>query len=189
MANIQPYEIRSIEERVEELERQILSKREFLKVYTPIVDNLSSSNSLLLSATSSREKIAMAVKRLSELQKYLDSTYDIVEPADIEAMYELVLLYEPVLRDNLELLQQINDLSSVLNSEHMKHVPDFNQRLEKLLFLNVENETAAIKQCADVSKLSAQYNGLITQISNALVRMDEIVTTCEIACKPKKTDE
>ncbi|XP_067014310.1 dynactin subunit 3 [Anabrus simplex] len=179
-----------LEKRIEDLESKILGNLESTENLTPVADSLSNTNTLLLTATSGREKVNNVLnKRLHELEKYLSSVYDDYSPASIAAMYEIILLEEPFLRSNIAMLNQIKELRPVLDSEHIRNVPDLKKRLEDLTVIYLDKKEAADSQGTEFMESVAQYNKTIIKLTKAFVVLDEIVTRLEIQAQPKKIEE
>ncbi|XP_046990034.1 dynactin subunit 3-like [Schistocerca americana] len=178
-----------VEARITLLEKQILGKRDVPENYTPVSEAISRTSSHLQSAISGREKITAVMKRLSELEKYLNPSNDMLGAADIDAMYQTILLSEPLLRNNVVLLNQIKELEPVLNSEHTKNVPALSKRLEQLALTNLELKDKADDLCGNFRDYIQEYNSVITEISRALVKFDACLTRLEIEAQPKVIDD
>lgn len=182
--------VKLLEDRIASLEKQIYGLGKTISIDDPassnaIVDRLADVNSLINSAISGREKPNALIKRLPELNGYLEPTSEDVDmPASAKA--QLLLTMEPELMENHKLLVKVQELVSVLESERIKNTPELNNTLNKISLSYLEAYEDSKELNAHVHDLLSKYNAVINSISESLIILDNAVTAAEIATKPKK---
>ncbi|PSN29176.1 Dynactin subunit 3 [Blattella germanica] len=184
----EPNEIDLIEARIASLEKHIIGNLQSTENYSPVIDSLITTNALIGTALSGREPAAMFMRRLDELDKLLDPARD-DETVDARAKLEEVLVLEPQLQQNLKSLKEVQDLLPVLDSEHIKYVPNLSDRLEKLTLFHLDKKQEADNVTTEVTGLIKQYNTIIMNVTKSFVQFEENLTQYEIASQPKKEPE
>lgn len=182
--------IELLENRIAELEKQIygLSKKDETNdtsLENPIVDNILHVNTLISSAMSGREKANLMIKRLPELNNYLDPMIESSE-IPIEAKVQLLLAMAPEIKQNHEMLKQMEELMPALETDHLKNVPELTNKLNdlNLSYLKLHEDSQGLN--SRINEVFSKYNEVITSISKSLITIDAVVTAAEIAAIPKK---
>ncbi|XP_003699586.1 dynactin subunit 3 [Megachile rotundata] len=182
--------IELLEDRIANLEKQIYGLTKANQTIdtipkNPVTDQLLNVNTLITSALSRREKANAAVERLPELNDYLDPVCESLEiPA--EAKVQLLLAMAPEIKKNYEMLKQMQELMPVLETDHLKDVPELSNKLStlNLSYLKLHDESQELNN--HINELLSKYNEVITGISKSLIAMDATVLDAEIAAMPKK---
>lgn len=166
--------IKSLEERLEVLEESICPDDD-----KKLIDSLSSINEALNNLASKRERVNLVFKKVPEIQEYLEPGFIENEELDISAQRDYVLLMEDEIKNITDQLQQVKELSTVLNSEHIrdyrKHLPKANQ----LQLKQIEQMEEADNLGSDIAELLNRYNELTRQLSEYFVQVDNVVTSLE----------
>ncbi|XP_076644826.1 dynactin subunit 3 [Halictus rubicundus] len=179
-----------LESRIAELEKHIFGLKDANDsnntppVY-PVIDSLLHVNSLVSSAVSGREKTNMAIKRLAELNGYLDPTVDTMD-LPIEAKLQLLLTMAPEIKQNCDMLHQMQELMPVLETDRIRDVPELSNKLNELnlSYLKIYEDSQDLN--GHINEVFSKYNEVITSISKSLITIDAAVTAAEIAAMPKK---
>ncbi|XP_011155871.1 uncharacterized protein LOC105193174 [Solenopsis invicta] len=182
--------VKLLEDRIADLEKQVYGLGNMMSIddptpSNPIVDQLIDINSLISSALSGREKPNAVIKRLPELNSYLEPTSEDVDmPASAKA--QLLLTMESEIMENHKLLAKVQELAPVLESERIRNAPELNNKLNKISLTYLEAYEDSKELSTDVHELLSKYNAVINSISESLIILDNAVTAAEIAAKPKK---
>ncbi|XP_012538758.1 uncharacterized protein LOC105838040 [Monomorium pharaonis] len=182
--------VKLLEDRIASLEKQVYGLGNMMSIDDPapsnaIVDRLVDVNSLINSAISGREKPNAIIKRLSELNGYLEPTSEDVDmPTSAKA--QLLLTMEPEIRENHKLLTKVQELTPVLESECIRDAPELNNMFNKISLLYLKAYEDSKELNTHVQDLLSKYNAVINSISESLIILDNAVTTAEIAARPKK---
>ncbi|KOC69874.1 Dynactin subunit 3 [Habropoda laboriosa] len=148
-----------------------------------VIHNLLDVNTLISSAMSGRENINLITKRLPELNSYLDP---LVESSEIpvEAKFQFLSAMTREIKQNYEMLKEIQELMSILESDHLKDVPELTNKLNDLNLTYLKLYEAVQGFNSRVNEFFSKYNEVITSISKSLITVDRIVTIAEIEAKP-----
>lgn len=189
-----PSSIALLEERISSLEKKIYGLDKINDTDDPapsntVIDRLQDINSLISSALSGREKPNAVIKRLPELNGYLDPvSEDIDMPTNVKA--QLLLTIEPEIMENHKLLTKVKELMPVLESERIKNVPELTTKFNKLSLSYLKTYDRSEELKAQVHDTLSKYNEVISSTSESLITLDAAVTAAEEAAKPKKrTDD
>ncbi|CAL7939399.1 unnamed protein product [Xylocopa violacea] len=179
--------IELLEDRIAELEKQIygLAKKNETNdtpPESPVIDTLLHVNTLVSSALSGREKATLMTKRLPELNNYLDPIVESLE-IPMEAKVQLLLTMAPEIKQNYEMLKQVHELLPVLETDHLRDVPELTNKLI-LSYLKLYEDSQELN--SRIIEVLSKYNEVITSISKSLITIDAVVTAAEIAAMPKK---
>lgn len=185
--------IKLLQDRIANLEKLVYGPSQANNVDDPappnaVLDRLLDVNSLFSSALSGREKPNAIIKRLPELNAYLDPVSEDVDmPTGAKA--QLLLTMESEIMENHRLLTKMQELMPVLESERIKDVPEFNATFNKLSLSYLKAYEDYEGLSAHVHDLLSKYNAVVSSISESLIIMDAAITAAEVAAVPKKRME
>ncbi|GAB1869766.1 Dynactin subunit 3 [Camponotus japonicus] len=182
--------VKLLEDRIANLEKQVYGLGKTISIDDPapsnaIIERLLDVNSLLSSALSGREKPNALIKRLPELNGYLEPVsegFDI----PVSAKAQLLLTMEPEIIENDKLLTKVQELAPILESERIKNVPELNSTFNKISLSYLKAYEDSEELSTHVHDLLSKYNAVVSSISESLITLDAAVTAAEIAAKPKK---
>ncbi|KAH0951587.1 hypothetical protein HN011_006832 [Eciton burchellii] len=185
--------VKLLEDRIANLEKQMYGIGKMINIDDPsptnaVIDRLLDVNSLICSALSGMEKPNMLIKRLPELNNYLEP---ISEDIDIptSAKTQMLLTMESDIMENQKLLTKVEELMPVLQSERIKNVPELDSTLNKLSLSYLKAYENSEELNAHVRDLLSKYNAVINSISESLITLDAAVAVAELAAVPKKPME
>ncbi|CAK9833913.1 Dynactin subunit 3 [Anthophora retusa] len=150
-----------------------------------VIHDVLDVNTLISSTMSGRENINLITKRLPELNSYLDPLVESSE-ISIEAKFQFIAIMTPEIKQNYEMLKQIQEIMPILESDHLKDVPELMNKLNalNLSYLKLHEDIQGLNN--HINEVFFKYNEVITSISKSLITVDHIVTKAEIAAKPKE---
>lgn len=156
----------------------------------PLLEALSHASQLLNSALSGREKALAVMQRISELNRYMDPTFE-DSTMTCEAKLEIILAREKELRQDLSNLEQAQRLvSNVLDNQNaissMQAVSGLSGQLEKLTLITIDSVQGVEALNEQAQDLFQRYNSIVKELTRAFMLLDEMVTAEEERGKPKK---
>lgn len=176
----------SVESRLSSLEDIVFGKSNKDVVYPKCIDTLHATSCHLAAATKGRDKINQIMKRLDEVEKYLDAEYGDSNLLSQSAKLEVILNSEDQIREKAHLLERVEILKHVLNSEHIKAVPAMTDELQKLSQLHLQQEPEAAELTEETKRLIAQYNDIINTLSKQFLTWNEILLKKEEEAAQRK---
>ncbi|XP_063859510.1 uncharacterized protein LOC135100479 [Scylla paramamosain] len=178
-----------LENRVKLLEEKIFGPLPKDEEYPEVVSTMASLGSRLGSALGTRDRMMMVMKRLDELERYLDPEYgEGLEVCD-SVKLDLVLGREDQLRSFHNQLITLNSLKHVLDSQHIKDCANLDEELTTVHGHQRDTEEKATEQSTQIKNLLNQYNDIINTLTETFIEMDAVVTKAEIAALPKKPED
>ncbi|XP_050726811.1 uncharacterized protein LOC127003805 [Eriocheir sinensis] len=178
-----------LENRVKLLEEKIFGPLPKEDEYPEVVSTLASLGGRLGSALGTRDRMMMVMKRLDELERYLDPGYgEGLEVCD-SVKLDLVLGREEQLHSYHSHLTTLNSLKHVLDSQHIKDCANLEEELMAVAGHQRETEEQTTQQSTQIKNMLNQYNDIINTLTETFIKMDEIVTKAEIAAIPKKAED
>ncbi|XP_071449406.1 dynactin subunit 3 [Hetaerina americana] len=175
-----------LENRINLLENRVIGKSNKLDVKTPVMDSLLVINSQIANALAGREQVTAVLKRLNELEKFMDPSYGDDIPLSAKAKLDVILSMEPEIEQNMKYFQQLQQLKSILDSEHIKNIPALQSKLDKLIVIELENKEKFENVTKEIYDMIEQYNDIVNSLSQSFVVWESTVTNCEIARQVKK---
>ncbi|XP_044009317.1 uncharacterized protein LOC122853119 [Aphidius gifuensis] len=181
-----------LESRISELEIQVYGKNDMKSlVDTPspdssILDNLLHVNTLVSSSLSGRKNTNALVTRLLELNDLLDmSNKD--DDVQTESKAEILLTMENDFHKNLEHLNKIQELSSSLDADELKYIPELTPKIETMALNYLQNYEKSTKISNDIQDMFSKYNSIINTISKSMVTLDAAISAAEMKKSTSKT--
>lgn len=158
-----------------------------------VLEALSHASQLLNSALSGREKALAVMQRISELNRYMDPTFE-DSTMTCEAKLEIILARERELRQDLSNLEQAQRLvSTVLDNQNaissMQAVSGLSGQLEKLTLITLDSVQGVEALNEQAQDLFQRYNCIVKELTRAFMLLDEMVTAEEERSNPKKVKE
>ncbi|XP_046399225.1 uncharacterized protein LOC124165776 [Ischnura elegans] len=175
-----------LESRIKALESRVIGNSQKNDAKTSVMDSLLVINSQIANALSGREQVTAVLKRLNELEKFMDPSYGDDIPMSTKSKLDVILSMEPELVQNVKYFQQLQQLKSVLDSEHIKNIPALQSKVDKLIVVELENKTKFENVTKETYDMIEQYNGIINSLSQSFVVWESMITNCEIARQIKK---
>ncbi|XP_782749.2 dynactin subunit 3 [Strongylocentrotus purpuratus] len=177
-----------LEQRIAALESRICGEGNSNGIQGSVIDNLHGVKQKIAGLTSGKSKTQALWKRLEELNNYLDPELSSQLTLSNDAKTDIILAEEEQLKAQAVLLEKVKELSSVLDSEHIKGVSGLSDRLVPLTTVQVKHEEEAKELGDETKKLLESYNNIITLISKQFVQWDEVMTKYEVAHKVRTPD-
>lgn len=181
-----------LEERLRRLEEAITGNANINELGTSkLAEAIDELNNRINIALTGRERIQSLIKRIPEMNSLLDSRiYDDDDHVlDATVKMNIILAEEQCIEDITTQLEKIDEMKSVLDSEHIKHVPNMTEKLTQLKLIQLSQKEEADSISNEVRDLLESYNNTILTTSQLFSKWDTIVTKAEIAAAPKKTVE
>ncbi|GAB6031228.1 Dynactin subunit 3 [Chamberlinius hualienensis] len=175
-------ELKVILDRLENLENKIYKKdhtdiNSDIKV-EDVFQNVSNKINIALIG---REKVKSIFKRIDEIERLLEPSLGEELTLTDSSKLSIIKCQENLVKERLEQLQKINDLESVLNSEHVKAVPSLQGKLKSMKHIQFQQEEQVSNLSDDVQKLISSYNSLISLLTQQFILWEDIVTKAELA--------
>ncbi|XP_027472658.1 dynactin subunit 3 isoform X2 [Callorhinus ursinus] len=171
-------DVQRLQARVEELERWVYGSggpRGSRKV----ADGLVKVQVALGNIASKRERVKILYKKIEDLIKYLDPEYiDRIAIPDASKL-QFILAEEQFILSQIALLEQVEALVPMLDSAHIKAVPEHAARLQRLAQIHIQQQALVLTlTCHQTMLLSKQF-----------VQWDELLCQLEAAKQVKPAEE
>ncbi|KAM6169554.1 dynactin subunit 3 isoform 1-T1 [Rhynchocyon petersi] len=171
-------ELRRLQASVEELERWVYGpSRE--RGSRKVADGLVKVQVALGNIASKRERVKILYKKIEDLIKYLDPEYmDRIAVPDASKL-QFILAEEQFILSQVALLEQVEALVPMLDSPHIKAVPEHAARLQRLAQIHIQQQTSVLTLTCDQTML----------LSKQFVQWDELLCQLEAAKQVKPAEE
>ncbi|XP_064608705.1 dynactin subunit 3-like isoform X2 [Liolophura sinensis] len=173
-----------LEERIEQLENLVFGSANKDSMYPKCIDSLAAVQSKIHSSVTGKKRVAKAYDKIPYLEKYLDSSYTDQLTLPEASKIEIILAEENFIRDQAKKLEEIENLSKFISSEHLKSVPAQTEKLQQLFQIQIkqQDQTALISE--ETEKLLSDYNKIITLIWKQFLQWNE--TLCKVEMSQSK---
>ncbi|XP_022281243.1 dynactin subunit 3 isoform X2 [Canis lupus familiaris] len=180
-------DVQRLQARVEELERWVYGSggpRGSRKV----ADGLVKVQVALGNIASKRERVKILYKKIEDLIKYLDPEY-IDRIAIPDASKLQFILAEQFILSQIALLEQVEALVPMLDSAHIKAVPEHAARLQRLAQIHIQQQDQCVEVTEESKALLEEYNKTTMLLSKQFVQWDELLCQLEAAKQVKPAEE
>ncbi|XP_021574387.1 dynactin subunit 3 isoform X3 [Carlito syrichta] len=171
-------DVQRLQARVEELERWVYGPGG-ARGSRKVADGLVKVQVALGNIASKRERVKILYKKIEDLIKYLDPEYiDRIAIPDASKL-QFILAEEQFILSQVALLEQVDALVPMLDSAHIKAVPEHAARLQHLAQIHIQQQTSILTlTCNQTMLLSKQF-----------VQWDELLCQLEAAKQVKPAEE
>ncbi|XP_045323632.1 dynactin subunit 3 isoform X2 [Leopardus geoffroyi] len=194
-------DVQRLQARVEELERWVYGSGG-TRGSRKVADGLVKVQVALGNIASKRERVKILYKKIEDLIKYLDPEYiDRIAIPDASKL-QFILAEEQFILSQIALLEQVEALVPMLDSAHIKAVPEHATRLQRLAQIHIQQqvwegrgleEKVDVDQCVEITEeskaLLEEYNKTTILLSKQFVQWDELLCQLEAAKQVKPAEE
>lgn len=179
-----------LENRVKNLEMKILGTSETLpnNPDSSIIDNFLESHKVITSAISGREQITAVIKRLDQLETALDPMYE-DSVVDNAAKLVFILSMEQELEEITHNLVRVSELSSALESDQLRSLPQLMKQLNTLTNTMLEHKEKYDLVDEKVDDLITKYTEITNGVVAVFAALNNTVSELELKSQPKKVIE
>merc|ERR1712226_275203 len=167
--------IETIEARTHQLERVLQSSHADTDG-TPILPRLTGISKEVGQALSGRDRIAPLIRRLKELQCYLEPTFGESKGLSAHVKADIILASRAKLIDSQLSMSDVASKAKVLDMT-LEELPQ--DKLVKLAEIHTDQEERAEALGQSTLDLIAQYNDIMATITETFVRYDEVLKAAE----------
>lgn len=178
-----------LEDRVKNLEMKIFGTSEAIpNPETSIVDNFLESHKVITSAISGREQVTAVVKRLDQLETALDPMYE-DSVVDNAAKLMFILSMEQELEEISHNLARVSELSSSLETDQLRSLPQLMKQLNTLTSTMLEHKDKYDLVDERVDDLITKYTEITNGVVAVFATINTVVSELELKSQPKKIIE
>ncbi|XP_030640615.1 dynactin subunit 3 [Chanos chanos] len=172
-------QVDSLDARLQVLEQRVYGEKGNRNKSAKCAETLAKINATLANTANKRERVKILHKKIEDLLRYLDPQFtDYIAVPDAMKL-ELVLAEEEFLRSQAGLLEQVHNLQPLLDSNHIKAVPELATKLQRLSQIHINQEDQNEELSAEVRKLFEEYNKLMFLLSKQFAQWDETIRRLE----------
>ncbi|XP_076827707.1 dynactin subunit 3 [Brachyhypopomus gauderio] len=171
--------IDDLDARLNVLEKRVYGERVRSNRPPKCTESLSRINAALANTANKRERVKILHKKIEDLLKYLDPQFtDYIALPDAMKL-EFILAEEDFLRSQAALLEQVNNLQPLLDSSHIKAVPELATKVQRLSEIHIKQQDQSEELSGEVKRLFEEYNKMIFLLSKQFTQWDETLRKLE----------
>jgi len=167
-------EIEALTRRIEALEAKLGSAKG-----QPVLPYLVDYSNDLGNSVAGNDRIVPLLKRLEELETFLDPLYGEKEASSLGVKMSLVESQYNTIKENQELLARVEKLKPSLEVGSLTKLEDLEPRVADLSRIQVDQREAGERLTEESMELVQRYNEIITSLSQAFVHADQVVSRAE----------
>uniref|UniRef100_A0A8C1YIZ8 Dynactin 3 (p22) n=1 Tax=Cyprinus carpio TaxID=7962 RepID=A0A8C1YIZ8_CYPCA len=150
-----------------------------LCLFPQCAESLTRTSTALTNTANKRERVKILHKKIEDLLKYLDPQFtDFIAVPDAVKL-EFILAEEEFLRSQATLLEQVHNLQPLLDSSHIKAVPELTTKVQRLSQVHIKQQDQNEELSAEVKKLFEEYNKMMLLLSKQFSQWDESLRELE----------
>ncbi|KAG9276328.1 dynactin subunit 3 isoform X2 [Astyanax mexicanus] len=170
--------LQDLDARLQALEKRVYSERGRNSRPVKCAESLARINTALANTANKRERVKILHKKIEDLLKYLDPQFTAHIAVPDAMKLEFILAEEDFLCSQAALLEQVNNLQPLLDSNHIKG--------KMMGFSNFRcSRPAGVHICrleelsAEVRRLIEEYNKMMFLLSKQFTQWDETLRKLE----------
>ncbi|XP_016342384.1 dynactin subunit 3-like [Sinocyclocheilus anshuiensis] len=170
----------NLDSRLQVLEKRVYGERGG-KPNKPVkcAESLTRTSTALANTANKRERVKILHKKIEDLLKYLDPQFtDFIAVPDAMKL-EFILAEEEFLRSQATLLEQVHNLQPLLDSNHIKAVPELTTKVQRLSQVHIKQQDQNEELSAEVKRLFEEYNKMMFLLSKQFSQWDETLRKLE----------
>ncbi|XP_026140567.1 dynactin subunit 3 [Carassius auratus] len=170
-----------LDARLQLLEKRVYGERGGGRTNKPVkcAESLTRISAALANTANKRERVKILHKKIEDLLKYLDPQFtDFICVPDAMKL-EFILAEEEFLRSQATLLEQVHNLQPLLDSSHIKAVPELTTKVQRLSQIHIQQQDQNEELSAEVKKLFEEYNKMMFLLSKQFSQWDETLRKLE----------
>ncbi|XP_056332027.1 dynactin subunit 3 [Danio aesculapii] len=172
--------LQDLDARLQLLEKRVYGERGG-KDGKPVkcAESLTRISAALANTANKRERVKILHKKIEDLLKYLDPQFTdfIAVPDSIKL--EFILAEEEFLRSQAALLEQVQTMQPLLDSNHIKAVPELTTKVQRLSQIHIQQQDQNEDLSTEVKRLFEEYNKMMFLLSKQFSQWDETLRTLE----------
>ncbi|XP_037083517.1 uncharacterized protein LOC119103924 isoform X2 [Pollicipes pollicipes] len=172
-----------LEERVFGLEDKVFGDLDKNDQYTKATDVILGFNNRLGNVLGDYERAVMIMKRLDELESYLDPLYGEQLTTTPASRAAELLGTQAQIRQLAQQLEAVQQLLPLLDSEHIKGAGDLRQRLQAVSECHLAQTERLARLQARSQQLACAYSQVVSTLAGTLVQLEHQVSRAELAAK------
>jgi len=131
------------------------------------------------------DRIVPLLKRLEELETFLDPLYAEKEVSSLGVKMSLVESQHNTVKENQELLERVESLKPSLEVGSLTKMETLEPRVAELSRIQVEQREAGERLTEESLELVQRYNEIIASLSQAFIHADQVVARAEAEINSK----
>uniref|UniRef100_A0A3B1JMV1 Dynactin 3 (p22) n=1 Tax=Astyanax mexicanus TaxID=7994 RepID=A0A3B1JMV1_ASTMX len=169
--------LQDLDARLQALEKRVYSERGRNSRPVKCAESLARINTALANTANKRERVKILHKK-EDLLKYLDPQFTAHIAVPDAMKLEFILAEEDFLCSQAALLEQVNNLQPLLDSNHIK-VPELTTKVQRLSQIHIKQNGQSEELSAEVRRLIEEYNKMMFLLSKQFTQWDETLRKLE----------
>uniref|UniRef100_A0A3B3S283 Dynactin 3 (p22) n=2 Tax=Paramormyrops kingsleyae TaxID=1676925 RepID=A0A3B3S283_9TELE len=177
-----------LETRVQDLEKRVYGERGGRNKTLKLADSVTKIQTGLANTANKRERVKILHKKIEDLMRYLDPQFTDSIAVPDSMKLEFILAEEQFLLSQAALLEQVSNLQPLLDSSHIRAVPEHATRLQRLSQVHIRQQDQSEALSEEVKKQFEDYNKTMFLLSKQFTQWDESLRQLEGAKQVKPVD-
>merc|ERR1712179_624835 len=166
----------ALSKRVEALEAKVGDR-----VNQPILPFLVDYSNDLGNSLAGNDRIGPLLKRLDELETFLDPLFGEREAVSQGVKMSMVESQADNIRDNMEMLEKVEAMKGMLDGSSIDKIDELKPKLAELSKIQIEQREAGEAASEGTLQLVQKYNSIIASLTEAFMQADQMITKAEMA--------
>merc|ERR1712012_1158278 len=175
-------EIEALAKRIEALEAKVGKNHS-----SPVLPYLVDYSNDLGNSLAGNDRIGPLLKRLDELETYLDPLYGENEMNSAGVKLSLAESQHSLVKENTRVLERLEQLKPSLDLGNMRKMEELEPKMSELSRIQFDQREEAEKLGEETLELVQKYNDIIASLSQAFIEADQVISRAETNINVKKT--
>nr|ALS04549.1 dynactin subunit 6 [Acartia pacifica] len=172
-------EVAALARRLEKLEHKIWGDNKARSINEPLVKSVSDLSTDVGNSLAGHDRITPILKRLDELEMYLDPVFGETSAQNDRVKQSIVLSQENQIQQNLDSLEKMKRMTDELSGDKIGDIAATTSKLEQLHKIQLEERQYSDSMNKQTLDLIEKYNTIIANLNDAFVQAESEVAAAE----------
>lgn len=173
-----------------DFDNKIYCVNDFHRIFAPVCNICNTSitpveGTDVGNSVAGNDRIVPLLKRLEELETFLDPLYAEKEASSVGVKMSLVESQHNTVKENQELLERVESLKPSLEVGSLTKMETLEPRVADLTRIQVDQREAGERLTEESLELVQSYNEIIASLSQAFIHADQVVSRAEAEINSK----
>jgi tetrahydromethanopterin S-methyltransferase subunit G len=172
-------DVAAITRRLDNLEHRIWGEQKVRRCREPLSRSIAELSTDVGNSLAGHDRITPIIKRLDELEMYLDPVFAETRSQTDRVKQSIVLSQQMEIQNNLDTLHKIKGMSEDISGDKLADVDATTTKLEQLNKIQIHQRKQSDSINRQTLELIERYNTIITSLNQAFVQAEAEVVAAE----------
>jgi len=172
-------DVAALTRRIHNLEHRIWGESKVRRCTEPLSRSIAELSTDVGNSLAGHDRITPIIKRLDELEMYLDPVFGETSSQTDRVKQSIVLSQEMEIQNNLDTLEKIKGMTDDISGDKLANIDATTTKLEQLHKIQLQERKQSDNINKQTLELIERYNTIITSLNQAFLQAEAEVVAAE----------